>query len=133
MFKNSNIKKNQGFTILEILITIILLSTIAVTIIPLFTRGIALNKNSKNKLYAYEAARSEIEKMRSSSFNSLNNHSFSVAGVSQATGTVTVDSNVNGSSQTDIIKVTALVTWPFNGRNEEIRLETYIAEKGINQ
>lgn len=124
---------NGGFTIIEILIAIILLSTIISGIIPLFTKAISTNQASRNKLYAYQSASAEIENMRNTSFAGITNHNFSVSGIGTATGTVTVSNVIDGSVQTGILDVTATVSWPFKGRNEIIQLKTYIAEKGMSQ
>jgi len=127
------IGRSRGFTLVELLIVILLLSTVAASIIPLYTRAIASNHSSRNKLYAYQGAHAEIERLRSANFDTIENHPFSIPGLSLATGTITVDEEIDGVVQTDIIKVTATVNWTFSGKNEEIKVVTYITEKGINQ
>lgn len=128
-----NIINKNGFTIIELLITLIFLTTIISGIIPLLTKAISANKNSKNKLYAYQAASSEIEDMRNTDYTSIATHNFSVPGVTGAQGTVTVTDVIDGSAQTGILKATATVSWTFKDKNENVNIVTYFAQKGMNQ
>lgn len=123
----------KAFSIIELLIVIVFLTTIVSGIIPLFAKAISTNKASKNKLYAYQAANAEIENMRNTSFSSLSDHTFSIPGVYNAQGTVTLTDVIDGFPQTGILKATVMVTWPYKNKTENITLVTYIAEKGINQ
>ena len=123
----------HGFSVIELLIVIVFLTTIVSGIIPLFAKAISTNKASRNKLYAYQAANAEIENMRNTSFSNLADHSFSVPGVAGSSGTVVVTNVIDGSPETGILKATVVVSWPYKSKTENITLVTYIAEKGINQ
>lgn len=131
--KHIKLISQKGFSIIELLIVIIFLSAIAAGVIPLFAKAIATNKASKDKLYAYEAAHAEIESMRSGAFIDVVDHTFYIPGLNIATGNMVVDDEINGSPQSDIVEVTATVSWPKKGGTESIEIITYIAEKGINQ
>ncbi|PIZ01072.1 hypothetical protein COY62_00370 [bacterium (Candidatus Howlettbacteria) CG_4_10_14_0_8_um_filter_40_9] len=128
-----NFTNHNGFTLIELLITLIFFTAIISGIIPLLTKAISVNKNSKNKLYAYQAASSEIENMRNTDYDSIASHNFSVSGVSGAQGTVTVTDVIDGSAQTGILKATATVSWTFKDKNENVDIVTYFAQKGMNQ
>lgn len=128
-----NILNKSGYSILELLLAMVIISTIASGIIPLFFSAISANKASKDKFYAYEAAHSEIEKMRADTFSNITSHNFSIPNMSTATGNVTVDNNIDGTPRTDIVKVTTNVDWDYKGKDEQISLITYIAKQGINQ
>lgn len=125
--------KKSGFSIIELLIAIVFLAVITSAILPLFTRAISANKESKNKLYAYQAANAEIENLRSTSFANLTSYNFSVPNIPDAQGTVSLSNIIDGSPRTGILKATVSVSWPYKQKNENITLVTYIAEKGINQ
>lgn len=123
----------SGFTIIELLITLIFFTAIISGIIPLLTKAISKNKEAKNKLYAYQAASSEIESMRNTAYENITSHNFSVYGIAGAQGTVTVTDVIDGAPQTGILKATASVTWTFKDKNESSEIVTYFAQKGMNQ
>lgn len=125
-------KNQKGFSIIELLLVLVFMTAIISGILPLLTRAIASNKNTKNKLLSYQAASAEIENMRNSDFATLENYTFSVQGVSTASGSVTISDQIDGSTETDIVKVTVTVIWPYKNNTESIELDTYIAKYGID-
>jgi len=127
------IKNQNGYTIVELLLVMIILGIIASSLIPLFFSSISSNKASKNKLYAYEAAHAEVEEMRGKNFEDLAYYDFFISNLPTATGSVNIDDNIDGQRRDNIVKATVKVEWNFKGKDEKVVLETFIAKKGINQ
>lgn len=123
--------KQSGFSIIELLFAMVFLTTVSGAIIPLFTKSIAANNAARKKLYAYQTAHAEIEKMRNDDFSNLSDHNFTISGISNATGNIETNDFIDGQERDDILEVTATVTWLQGTRNETIEIVSYIAEKGM--
>lgn len=119
-------KNKKGFTLIEVIITLVVGAAIFSGVLPLAMNTMAQDKDSRLKLYAYEDAQQELENMRGSSFATLANHTFAVTNISGATGTVTVSFTVDGATQTNIAAVTSNVAWTFHSKNRSVTLNTYI-------
>jgi prepilin-type N-terminal cleavage/methylation domain-containing protein len=124
-------KKDQnkkGFTLVEVMVTLVVGAAIFTGILPITMNTITANKDARLKLYAYEDAQQELENMRGDSFSQITNHSFTVSNITGATGTITVNTTVDGATQTTIAAVTSKVAWTFHSKNESVTLSTYIYE-----
>lgn len=126
-------KREGGFSIIELLLAVVIISMTAAGVIPLFSKAIVANHSARNQLFAYEAANAKIEDLRNATFSTIDNGSFSVSNLSNSTGTIQIDKNIDGASRTDILKATVMVNWTFTGKAEEVKVITYITEKGLNQ
>lgn len=134
IFQNKRmLKQDKGFSIVELLIVLVFMTTIISGILPLFAKAISVNKANKNKLYAYQTANAEIENMRNTPYLDLANYSFTIPGLSTATGTVVLSDVIDGSPQVGIVEATVTVTWPYKSKSESIEIVTYIAEQGMGQ
>jgi len=109
-------------------ITAILLTSVIVTINNLMV----LNKKIEIRSKAQYALDSEIEAIRAADFDSvLDNTTFPVTDVTNGVGTINVETQLDGTEQTDIKRVDILITWPWkNGPDQSIKASTYIVKKG---
>ncbi len=123
-FKNRTVR--NGFTLIELILIIFISATIFAGVLPLIAKTTTANKAARLKLLAYQAANNEIENMRGTAISELEDHNFSVTSISGATGSVTVDKDVYGETQTDIAAITSTVTYVFKGKTEEVELITYL-------
>jgi prepilin-type N-terminal cleavage/methylation domain-containing protein len=116
----------KGFTILEIIITIVVSGAIFAGVMPLIFKTITTNKSARLKLNAYESAHRELENMRGQAVSDMTEHAFTVMGVPGGTGHIYINRTLNGVAQTDIAAITSRVNWSFNGKNEQVELKTYL-------
>lgn len=127
MYNNyMNARAKKGFTYIELIIVLFIATTIFSGILPLIFKTITANKAAKLKLIAYESAHQEIENIRGQDISTLSNHNFAVAGISGATGSFTIDKNIDGQERTDIAKVNSKISWTFKGKTENIEVNTYL-------
>ncbi|HBG81741.1 TPA: hypothetical protein DDW69_02755 [candidate division CPR2 bacterium] len=132
-------KKDKGFTIIELLVAVVMVSLIAVSIVPLYINSIKATRSSANKAKATNIAAAKIEELRNREFTALvNNETFSVIELG-GNGTIMVeDQNWDGvggitTAEQELKKITVRVSWSESGRALEISLPTYIAQNGINK
>lgn len=113
--------KKRGISIIEILIAIVISAAVFAGAIPLIFKTVSANRSAKIKQAAYEGAQKEIENAKLQLFNNITNHNFTVTGVPNGSGTFLVT-----ISPADLAKVTSRVNWTFQGKNEQIELNSYI-------
>lgn len=131
--EKKRIQNQAGFSIIEILFSLFMLAIIISGLVPLLTKAISTNQQSKNKLYAYQAANAELENIRNTSFLDINDYPFSIPTISSSQGNVVISDEIDGIIETDILKATVTVTWTFKSKQETVELITYVAKKGIIQ
>lgn len=123
------IKKFNGFSLAEILITIAIFSIIVVSISIFFTRGFLSIKKNKSMLPAINMLNEQIEKMRKMTYSEFKTNYYPTS------GTITISRNqVNYKMKIDsvymdnIADVTINIEWV--GTKEEgkrnLTMETYI-------
>ena len=134
--EDKNIVKNQkGFTLVEVLLSVIILSTGLLLIAELQLTGVNGNKNSKDMSSAVILAESKIEELKESGFSSLIDGNFPVGTIipvdpSGASGGIftrrwTIRPYKSSSSMKHVV---VNVTWADKGRSHSISLDTVLSE-----
>ena len=115
----NHLKKKQGFTLAEAIVSVAIISILSIIIFPIIIRSIAVNRNSSNKTIATDRAVAKIEELRKKPFSSLTNgtHPFNISPLVLPSGAgeiiVTDDLNDNGTVDSDendnIKKITVVI------------------------
>lgn len=134
-FRNKSVAREEGFTLVELLITIIVLGISIAGIGSLYYAMQNMQAQSLHLDLATRAARTEIEVLRNNSYNSLTPDSsidFTSSLPSQLPpdkkGTVSVTQPVAGLRQLDV-----KVTYTDFGKPETVQLTSDIGVIGIGQ
>ncbi|MGA1825707.1 MAG: type IV pilus modification PilV family protein [bacterium] len=128
-------KNQQGFTLVEVLLSVIILSTGLLLIAELQITGAKGNKNSKDTSSAIILAESKIEELKDDGFSSLIDGNFPV-GTSipidpsgAAGGIFTRRWTIRPYKNSSTMKhVEVNVTWADKGRSHSISLDTVLSD-----
>jgi len=143
-------KKESGFSLIEVLVTIFILGAVCITLISVFIYGFNLLQKTKKVAVATEVAQEEVERYRNMPYSGINGIKTLATGTplalsaeSQAIlgnpvnfingqGSATLDTVV-GADDDNIRKLTVQITWMYRGQQQEKNVVTYIAAFGINR
>ena len=127
-------KNQKGFSLVEMLIILVVISLFFSALMPLVAKNIAANYTAKVRLAAYEAAQTKVEELRNASFDTITSGTFATPTIPASTGTVTVTKDINndGTNETDIVKATVNISYTLKATSKTINLITYISRKGIS-
>ena len=114
-------KSRAGFSMLELMIALVLLTIALMGTAPLLTSSVVNDANSRTATAAAAAAEAEIEQLRSIGYANLSNGNDSVTidGKAYNRTWVVTDVTVNA-----LRKAVVTVTW---GRNNQLVMSAYIA------
>ncbi len=118
--------KKGGFTYIEILIAITVSAAIFSAVLPLMFASIAINRNARLNLLAYEAASDQIEGLRELKIPSIVTPShivFPVNGIPGSSGDTYLTRDLGDQN---IVTVKVTVSWPFQGKNKSVSMNTYL-------
>ncbi len=135
IIKNSKLKiKNfkHGFTLLEIIILLSIISIMMSGILTLFFNVITVNKSAEYYSTAYKLMDSKIEELRGTSFETIIDDTYQISELPQGEGIISISNEIDGAPQSDIIKVDLNISWYFKKKNQ-IREVTYITKGGIKK
>jgi len=128
-------KKEKGFTLIEVLITIMILGMVLISLISCFIYGFNVLARTKRTSIATQCVQKEVENIRSKTFaeilalgNTWTNENF--VKLDNATGVRAIEDSGIGA---DIKKLTISLTWTYRGRTMEQSIVTYITKEGINK
>lgn len=125
-------RREKGFTLIEIIIALAILTLLISGVVTLFFNLIVANKESQYHSQAYKILDSKIEELRGAPFDALINKTDTISELPQGQLLITADNNIDGVPQTNIKKVTLELSWKFK-RNQNLKLETYISRTGIRR
>jgi prepilin-type N-terminal cleavage/methylation domain-containing protein len=126
-------RRQQGFTIIELVVTLVALGFFAVSIGTLFTNLTEEQHNTDLMAVASDAAETEIESLRNNGYSSLTagtvNFSSSLPSVlpSNSTGSAVIT-----KPSADIVRVDVTVTYYVGTKSHSVELSSLIARIGIN-
>lgn len=121
-------KRRGGFTLVEILISILIAGTALAGLALAFSAGLAAVKATRETYTAIQAAQQDIENMRNTPFDGIQTHSFSIPPL-MTDGTAVVE-----SLATDMKKVSINISWVSgSGRDMNKDFLTIITRDGINR
>jgi prepilin-type N-terminal cleavage/methylation domain-containing protein len=132
MLKRKN--KEKGFTLVEILITIVVVAVALMALLSVFIYGFNLLSRMKQTAIATQCAQEELENIRNLTYDeilalgpSFTNDSLTL--LENSSGVRTVEDSVGE----DIKKLTISVFWTYRGQNMRKDIVTYITREGINK
>lgn len=132
MFKRKS--KEEGFTLVEVLVTIVVVAVALMALLSVFIYGFNLLSRMKQTAIATQCAQEELENIRNLTFDeivalgaSFTNDSLTL--LENSSGVRTIEDSVGD----DIKKLTISVFWTYRGQNMRKDIVTYITREGINK
>jgi prepilin-type N-terminal cleavage/methylation domain-containing protein len=133
MFKRKS--KKEGFTLIEVLITILVLTVVLVAVLSTFIYGFNILARMKQTVIATQCAQEKLEHVRNLTFDEVlviestfTHEHFSL--LEDGTGVISLEDTSLGD---DIKKLTVSVLWTFRGNPMQKDIVTYITREGINK
>lgn len=126
--------KEDGFTLIEVLITIMFLATALIALLSSFTFSFSTLSKMKQMSIATQCIQKELEEIRNMAFEDILNLGISFtnttfSNLKNSNGILTIEDSVGD----DIKKLTVSVVWTYKGRVLRRDMATYITKKGINK
>ena len=132
--KDAKQLKKGGFTLIEVMITILLLTVVMSAILSCFVQGFDILMRMKQMTVATQGIQRELELIRTMHYsdilsmdNSFTNDSFSY--LDNSSGIINLEDSVGA----EIKKLTVSVIWTYRGRQMQKDVVTYVTKKGINK
>lgn len=140
MMRKREKKKEEGFTLIEVLVTMMILSGVLTALLSCFIYGLNIISRMKQTAIATQIIQEQLEDIRDKTYDeivslgtSFENDSLeqlsTQSGCEEASGGIAVES----SEGDDIKKVTVTVQWTYRGRAQREDLVTFITREGINK
>ena len=131
-------RTNSGFTLVDVLLSIAIITVGMVAVSYTMAMGIGLNIDTRETNLAYQAANTQMDSLRQIPFNELSvcaNKSFNAPNLSQlpnADARMTVELF---QGEPNLKKVTLVISWTRHGpgRDQSIRLVTLVSRRGLNE
>ncbi len=127
-------RKKEGFTLIEVLVTIAILSVVLIALLSCFMHGFNIIFRMRQVNIATQSIQEELELVRNMPFDdilsldsSFTNESLSL--LENSTGIL----NLENSAGDDIKKLTVSALWSCRGRQMRKDIVTYVTRKGINR
>lgn len=127
-------EKEAGFTLVEVLITILLFTVVLTAILSCFIQGFDILMRMKQMTIATQSIQKELELIRNMHYNdiltmdnSFSNDNFSY--LENSSGGINLEDSVGD----EIKKLTVSVAWTYRGRQMRKEVVTYVTKKGINR
>jgi prepilin-type N-terminal cleavage/methylation domain-containing protein len=127
-------RKKDGFTLIEVLVTIAILSVVLISLLSCFIYGFNIIFRMRQMNIAAQSIQEESERIRNMPFDdilsldsSFTNESLSL--LENSTGII----DLENSAGDDIKKLTVSVLWSCRGRQMRKDMVTYVTRKGINR
>lgn len=133
-------KKEEGFTLIEVLVTMVILSGVLTALLSCFIYGLNIISRMKQTAMATQIIQEQLEEIRDKNYDEVVSLGTSFthdglttlsnwSGCAGATGAVAVES----SEGDDIKKVTVTVQWTYRGQTQREDIVTFITREGINK
>ena len=125
---------NGGFTIIELIISILVFGFVAAGLAEVFTSVTDVQRNANYLQLATTAAQTEVESLRNNNYDQLANGTISFTSKlptilpSPRSGTVIISEPITGIKRVDVT-----VSYNQDGLTENIELSSYIGIIGIAQ
>ncbi len=127
-------RKKDGFTLIEVLVTIAILSVVLIALLSCFIHGFNIIFRMRQINIANQSIQEELELVRNMPFDdilsldsSFTNESLSL--LENSSGII----NLENSAGDDIKKLTVSALWSCRGRQMRKDIVTYVTRKGINR
>lgn len=126
--------REDGFTFIEVLVTILILAVVLIALLTCFLHGFNVISRMRQMAIATQSIQEELELIRNMPFNdilsldnSFTNESLSV--LKDSSGILSVED----SAGAEIKKLTVSVLWTHRGRQMRKDVVTFVTRKGINK
>lgn len=142
--------REDGFTLIEVLVVIFFLAVLSLVLVSVFVYGFQISTRSEQNTLAVQIGQEELEFIRNMPFTSVASYVSSTSDFIQAnlgTGerysgydftnmkniasTLTMEDDLGDSG--NIIKLTATITWDYKGVQMRKDVVTYVMRGGINR
>lgn len=132
--KDTKKQKKDGFSLIEVMITILLLTVVLSALLSCFVQGFDILIRMKQMTVATQGIQKELELIRNMRYgdilsmdNSFTNDSFSL--LENSNGIVSLEDSVGA----EIKKLTVSVTWNYRGKQMRKEVVTYVTKKGVSK
>jgi prepilin-type N-terminal cleavage/methylation domain-containing protein len=126
--------KEGGFTLIEVLITLMMLAVVLTALLSCFIQAFDILTRMKQMTIATQSIQNELELIRSMHYSDIlslddtfTNDSLSY--LENSSGIIDLEDSVGA----EIKKLTVSVTWIYRGRQMQKEIVTYVTKKGINK
>lgn len=143
-------KKEQGFTLIEVLVVIFFLAVLALVLVSVFVYGFQISTRSEQNTLAVQIAQEELEFIRNMPFASIAFYvsstgdfiqenigegerysGYDFTNMQNIASLLTMEDDLGDIG--NIIKLTATITWDHKGVQMRKDVVTYIMRGGINR
>ncbi len=132
--KDAKQSKKGGFTLIEVMITILLLTVVLSAVLSCFVQGFDILMRMKQMTVVSQGIQKELELIRTMHYSdilsmdsSFTNDSFSY--LDNSSGIINLEDSVGA----EIKKLIVSVTWTYRGRQMRKEVVTFVTKKGINK
>lgn len=127
-------KSQKGFTLVELVTTIIIAGIIIPAVAIALTNLAVINKIARDKALANMIVQNKVETLRSSGYNSLNNGTTSfVADLPNTIGSPKSANYIVSSPATGVKQIDVSVSFTEYNVTKNLSYRTYISELGVGQ
>lgn len=119
------LRRTFGFTLLEILLTLIVFTVGVMAVLGLFSTALATSVDAENTVIAVNLSQRRLEEIKNLDFDTgiVNEAKASVSGFAGFQREVSV-----ATAQTDLKQVTVTTCWTFKANEVSVPLVTYISK-----
>jgi type II secretion system protein I len=117
--------KNQGFSLIEVIVATAITAIIATSLIFLFTQSISTNRETKEKQIASQITQSRIEELRNMPFSEMVNASEDIS-ISDLPSGRRITKIKNPYLSNDIKEAEVEITWTSGPQTKSIKINTLI-------
>jgi prepilin-type N-terminal cleavage/methylation domain-containing protein len=126
--------RQTGFTIVELMITVVLAGIIIPAVAISLTNLAVVNKQARDQALANMLAQNKVETLRSAGYNSLNNGTTSFsAELPNIMGSPKSASYTISSPQTGIKQIDISISYTEYKSTKALTYKTYVSELGVGQ
>ncbi len=125
----------KGLSLIEVLVTILILAIILISLISVFIYGFNLLSRTKQVILATQTAQEAVEFLRNMSFDDVQTTTSFPPEINipdyldNSQGSLDIEDGPGS----DIKKLTVSITWDYRGRQMKKSIVTYITREGIDK
>jgi len=123
------LKSKGGFTLLELMISLAIMSVGMLGVVGMFVYAIGGNAEGRNLSKATNLAGKKIEELKMTAFADLTSHRTSGAYAPSTDGMYTISDWTTKDPNLNMRKATVSVTWVVKGTTHEVKLSSEIAKQ----
>lgn len=129
--------KNQGNSLIEVLVAITVIGIGLLSVYAIFTLNLRATTRANHMSTAYQLMNKKMEEVRSTEFNSLavgtTTQTITSLPSGSQTTTIATYTPQGGSPDANLKKVTVQVSWQERQANQQVAESTLVTPGGINE